>query len=376
MKFISFLNESINHYNNEYDYETEADNALRLYIKDPNKRYLLRKYENQLMNMYGNNEPLKLYRGLNFNTIEDYNEFIDNISNGEITIDNECSSWTRSYQTAMQFAKTKPSYMEFMTLEKIRLIDDAEKNNEYVVGFRGVILEIDIEKDVGIDTAMTDYNAEDEVILFRGTYKCKYHDILKNSDRINSEGIQKILDEIEEQRNDDNYNKIMISKIIKDHRAEFTPKIKSFFGKRFLKSQLGFRFYYNKDSIINENTIVVFLQRLPILKYGTEVFNKEDLDKFYKENYMDHKKKLFDLKKLIKEHEDATIIWDADNPGEWFKSIGLDNEFNSLFTHFGKKYNDLNSKKNIDNINKLNGDDKKKAIKDFASSIKDIIKSI
>lgn len=270
--------------------------------------------------------------------------------------------------------------MEFMSKEKMKLISDARKNNEYVVGYRGVILEIDIEKNAGIDTTQTDYKAEDEVIIFRGTYKCKYHDVVKNSDRIKSDGLQKILDEIEDHGDKDdkgNYNATMISKIIKDHKDELTPKMKSFFGKRFLKGSLTFYFEYSNNIFFNEkDTIEVVLATSPTLKYGTDIFNKEDLDKFYEKGYADHKKKLADLKKLIKKHEDTPIKWNANEPGEWFKQLGLKSEFDDLFKHIGKKYNELNSKKNMDRINKLKGDDQKKAIKDFAASIQDLIKSI
>lgn len=51
-------------------------------------------------------------------------------------------------------------------------------------------------------------------------------------------------------------------------------------------------------------------------------------------------------------------------------------EFKELFVDVGRKYNELNSKKNIDKINSLDDQDKINARDDFTKSIKDLIKSI
>lgn len=387
MKFINFLNEAYgddHHYNDysEDDYSGSGpDYALKSYIKDPGKKRWLDEYEDDLISMYGNDKPEKLYRGLNFDTREDYEEFLHAIDDGKITIENSASSWTRDYQTARQFAKTKPSYMEFMTKEKMKLIDDADKNKEYVVGYRGIILEIDIGKNIGVDTSKTPYAAEDEIIIFSGTYKCICHELTKNSDRIKSDGLEKILDEIEghgDKEDKGNYNSIMISKIVQDHKDELTPKMKAFFGKRFLKKPPMFYFDYENNKLFDSerDKILVSLGTSPTITYGEEVFNKEDLDKYYKSCYNVHKKKLDELIKFMKKHDGVPLKWNANNPSTWFKQIGLQNEYESIFKDIGKKYNDLNSKKNMDRINKLKGDEQKKAVKDFAQSIKDLIASM
>ena len=78
---------------------------------------------------------------------------------------------------------TRPSYMEFMDSENMKLISAARKNHERVVGYRGVILETSIKAGVGIDVNRSKFAKESEVILPSGSYKISVTEILKNSDR-------------------------------------------------------------------------------------------------------------------------------------------------------------------------------------------------
>lgn len=387
MKFKQYLNERYDDYeDDDTDHidTSHADGALKAYIKDPSNKHWLIDYADELLDLYGNSTPLKLYRGLNFDTKEDYDKFINSISDGKIKIVNNASSWTRSISTARQFAKTKPSYMEFMSSEKMKLISKAQKEREYVVGYRGVILEIDINKGEGVDTKETPFAAEDEVIIFKGEYKCKYHELKKNSDRIKEEGLDALLDEIEKaQESDDkrteNYNETLLQKIIHDHRDELTDKMKAFFGRRFLKKVPGFGYGHTFKNLYSRKNdkLEITLAKSPIITYGEDLFNKEDVKKYLADSYKEHKKMLEKIKKEIdKSSDDYNIEWYAHEPSKWFKLIGLSKEFESLFSKYGKKYHDLNSKDNVKRINGLKGKDRENAIDDFANSLKDLIKSM
>ena len=79
---------------------------------------------------------------------------------------------------------------------------------------------------------------------------------------------------------------------------------------------------------------------------------------------------------LNERYDDYEDEWYAHEPSKWFKLIGLSKEFESLFSKYGKKYHDLNSKDNVKRINGLKGKDRENAIDDFANSLKDLIKSM
>lgn len=387
MKFKQYLNERYDDYEDDDEDHIDtshADGALKAYIKDPSKKHWLIDYADELLDLYGNSTPLKLYRGLNFDTKEDYDKFINSISDGKIKIVNNASSWTRSISTARQFAKTKPSYMEFMSSEKMKLISKAQKEREYVVGYRGVILEIDINKGEGVDTKETPFAAEDEVIIFKGEYKCKYHELKKNSDRIKEEGLESLLDEIEKaqesgDKHKKDYNETLLQKIIHDHRDELTDKMKAFFGRRFLKNVPGFGYGHKFKNLYSEKNdkLEITLGKSPIIAYGEDLFSKEDVKKYLADSYKEHKKMLEKIKKEIdKLPDDYSVEWYAHEPSKWFKLIGLSKEFESLFSKYGKKYHELNSKDNVKRINGLKGKDRENAIDDFAKSLKDLIKSM
>lgn len=388
MKFKQYLNEMLDHYESDEDDDDlggSADSALKAYIKDPAKKNWLNQYAEELIDAYGNEKPEKVYRGLNFDTKEDYEEFIKTISSGKIKIENTATSWTRSLSTARQFAKTKPSYMEFMSSEKMKLIDAANKKNEYVVGYRGIILEIDIDKEVGVDTKLTPFSAEDEIIIFKGEYKCKYHELKKNSDRINDEGLEAILAEIEkaqdsEDKNTKTYNDTMLQKIIKDHKSELTPEMKKFFGKKFLTKPpsfgwgTGLKGWYSDDV----DKLIINMNRSPLLTYGEDLFNKEDVEKYLAKCKKEHEKMLDIVAEKVKkaEEQDHEIEWNMKDADKWFRMIGLSKKFNSIFSKMSDKYHKLNSRENLKNINKLKGKDHKKAVDDFADELKKLIKSM
>ena len=145
MKFKDFLRESLynddDHDNNDdYDHNrlSDADKALYNYTLNPMHIYEVHGEFDELLSLYANKKSMTVYRGLNFETKEKYDKFISNIQDGNINIKN-ISSWTPHKKTAEQFAVTRPSYMEFMDSENMKLISAARKNHERVVGYRGDI---------------------------------------------------------------------------------------------------------------------------------------------------------------------------------------------------------------------------------------------
>lgn len=368
--FLNFIRES-----------ADAEEALKNYIKDPDYNEMVYHFREELMAEYANQKPEKIYRGLNFDTKEEYDKFMSSVSDGHISLENRVSSWTRSFRTAKTFAKTKPSYMEFMSKEKMKLISKSSKEHEYVVGHIGVILEIDIDKNAGIDTKRTDFNAEDEIILFKGRYECKIHQLLKNSDRIAKYGISGLLKEIEDLKiTDESEIQTILRKITSDYKDKLSIDDKKFFSNRFLKDipHFSFKFKKKNDSIFNpvaKDTIDLYLDQSPLMDFDLGIFEKNSLNEYIEKCRNSHKKVLEELRKFIIDKEDLDFSWGIDNPSKWFRTIGLDSEFTNIMKHFSNKYEKLNSKENISKINKLKGKEKQKSLDDFKSAIEDILKS-
>lgn len=83
-----------------------VDDALRNYTLNPMEFVSDSVFEEGL-SLYGNDNPITLYRGLNFATKEAYDLFMDNISYGYL-LTKSYSSWSPSKQVASNFARTRP----------------------------------------------------------------------------------------------------------------------------------------------------------------------------------------------------------------------------------------------------------------------------
>lgn len=132
----------------------------------------------------------KLYRGLNFKSAYEYLQFRRSIK-GNVYKSESISSWSTELLSAKQFALSPQVHnLDFMTA---RLYDAMRKNYERIMGFIGVILEVEVSPGIGIDVRKSGESLEDEVLLPSGQYKItniiyekKYSHIMKNID-INAE---------------------------------------------------------------------------------------------------------------------------------------------------------------------------------------------
>mgnify|MGYP000104956242 CR=1 FL=1 len=185
LKNITESKQKINERYTDYEQYSPLEGAIRKYI-DSNMIFNLFSYKDELLNLYGNDKPLTLYRGLNFNNKEDYENFLLSIKSGYY-IEHNLSAWTTDERQAKQFSITKPSYMEFMTPENWGEISKQYKNKERITGFIGIILKINIQPKQGID--LKDFSSENEVILTKGKYKIldvkkifSFNDLLKEKE--------------------------------------------------------------------------------------------------------------------------------------------------------------------------------------------------
>jgi hypothetical protein len=126
-----------------------------------------------------------IYRGINFNTPEQYAEFMQPFAGSqtaELTFTG-VTSWSTHKQTAHQFAITQPTY--FLNREVMMAHDQMQKQRERLSGYRGIILSIRIAQGTGIDVDASGVGHESEVILPPGTYQVHVHEhILTYADQL------------------------------------------------------------------------------------------------------------------------------------------------------------------------------------------------
>lgn len=163
-----------------------VDAALTKYVMNPDYSYEVDMAMDDAIKEYGNTSAITLYRGLNFDTKEDYDKFMKSIKGGVLKT-KSLSSWSPNKSEAETFAVTKPSYMEFMTKEKMAMISAQRKSGERITGYRGIILKTKISKGKGVDLRRFKNQAESEVLLPNGNYKVTYEEILSYKDQFSNQ---------------------------------------------------------------------------------------------------------------------------------------------------------------------------------------------
>jgi hypothetical protein len=145
----------------------DAVDFLKKYVDNPINRWLsAERFDNILS--YFPYQGGKLYRGMNFLTQESYEKFLADLQDGVVKT-SSITSWTRSVDTASQFAITRPTY--YLNAELAAAETAREKAGEHMIGYRGVILSTTVPAGVGIDVNQSGVGAEDEIILPAGDYK-------------------------------------------------------------------------------------------------------------------------------------------------------------------------------------------------------------
>lgn len=340
MKFTSFLLESS---------DTDALDILDEYLMDPLKAYKITPaVYKELMKDYANEKEITLYRGMNFASEKDYNKFVEDIKDNKVTF-KSISSWTRHKTTAVQFAKTRPSYMEYMDDGDMELIKKATKENESVVGFRGIILKTTIKPNAALDVNRTEIAKEDEIILSHdSTVTVDVINVLKNSDRIKEEGIDKILKQYVS--GEEHVDQSMILNIIKNHADKLTDEHKHIIGKFFLtieEEENIFTVQVKKAFSKTENdTIIVRLSYENDIEKYQNVFLKDDVDQYNLKVQKILKKGLKELTDTLYKYEDAskvTIDWVTNTDRrKIFKQFDVYDEYKKVAKFYTKEYNNLN----------------------------------
>lgn len=150
----------------------DVDSAINKYILYPEMSGDLNnsKVFDIAINRYGNKNSMTIYRGINFETAAQYKAFnAELLNNNNIISFNNISSWSNSFDEAELFAISIQTDIEFMTSEMISKIK--QQKESYVMGYCGVVITTKIAPYTGIDTTLTKFARENEIILPKGQYK-------------------------------------------------------------------------------------------------------------------------------------------------------------------------------------------------------------
>lgn len=174
MKLLQQLSEM--HYGSlidqdKYDSADKADRALYKYTADGFTD--ISEYVDKLAKRYPFDGGA-LYRGLHFDTQEQYDSFMEKIKDGEISMGGP-SSWTPSESTAEDFARTKKTY--FVDLGIMTSHRKMQDEGEHMPGYGGVVIKTHAEAGAGVDVNKSPYAKEREVLLKPGTYKVTVHQL-------------------------------------------------------------------------------------------------------------------------------------------------------------------------------------------------------
>lgn len=395
MKFVEFLYES--NISDRYEGKKldSIDKALSKFTVAGSsaKGELLNKWDS-LMKRYKNDYSGKVWRGLNFKTKSEYDKFMDTIKDGYIEIDN-VTSWSRDKKTAKIFSVTMPTYAEFVDHSNIPFYEKERREKEHVYGYRGVVLQIEIDKGVGIDTSKSDIGIEDEIIIKDGRYKVEYRESLTNSDLIDKIGLKQLLSKLKP--NSSRLDTIFDNIVLK-HKDKLTDDVKTMLWKNIgpkntdvdmsysivTEKQTYSRDYtdeknsniYRNNNLFDKYGNVIVIDISPI-KQNDGLFLDKDYDAYFESVRNKAAGMIREVTKKLKSQEykdiNFTVIGLRNNIVKFYN---LGSEVDYLRSYLKKEYSDTTSKKAIDDINKLSGKDKYDAIEDYKEKLMKLLNTL
>ena len=183
--------------NNDFEEEEEskqeiADSWLKNYVLNPVHKFPSKEMLDELLYKYSADSDMKLYRGMNFKTEEEWLSFRNNVLLlKKIKLNQKITSFTTDFKTALQFATTKPILLSHASpIDKKNLVNleqDKDITGERYGGYKGIIIGIKVPQKNIIDVNKSEYVIEDEYLVLSGEYDIiyfkpirKYKDVIEN----------------------------------------------------------------------------------------------------------------------------------------------------------------------------------------------------
>lgn len=121
----------------------------------------------QLLAEWPNEEEITVYRGINFGTKKEYDDFIKVFNKQGGYLSSNCSGFAKNYNTALEFSTTTKTY--FPTLEVMMASAKRRELAEQMNGYAGVVLTTVVPKHSVVDVNLSGEGVEDEVLFAPNT---------------------------------------------------------------------------------------------------------------------------------------------------------------------------------------------------------------
>lgn len=362
-RFIDFLKESAinDQMNNANKIRDSVDRAIAKYVLDPFHSYAVADVIHKAIERYGNDEPITIYRGLNFSNKEDYDSFMKSVTDNTIEPES-ITSWSPSRKQAAVFAKTKPSYMEFMSASSWADISAQSKAKERITGYRGIVLKTEIDAGKGLDIRKTKYGAESEIILPAGTYRVEIEEIKTFKDSVADSDVNTIVAGMEKEDYDNDSDKQkMLEYIMHHHPEEFNDKSKS---KIFKLLAIG-AFKYKVKPLEKDNigfvkfpTIQIYMTNFQTLGNLSKFFLQSDYDSLLRKSRPIFLQMLKDIESAW---ETGTVFdWNHGEPGVIAEMLGCRKEYISMLQRtVGADYRNTTTREHNRKVTDLNAEAKR-----------------
>lgn len=345
-RFAKFVAESAiyDKMNRARDIDDPVDRAIAQYVLDPMYSFEVAGVIDQAIERYGNESAGVVYRGLNFSEKEDFDKFVADVQDGIVEFDS-ISSWAPTRGTAEQFARTKPSHMEFMSPAAWGEISKQSKAKERITGYRGVILSTTIEAGVGLDMQRTEYGSEREIILPGGKYRVEIEEIKTFKDILSDSSVDaEVAKLVAGGSLDEKETGAFLEYMFAHKPTEFSDKSKAGVFRLVnpepfvysIKVERASKFWRNTD------TLMISMIRLDTLESLKPFLLQRDYNKLIVASRPVFKKMLGEIKSL---YEPGMVIdWQHASPGEIADMLGLRSEYvKTMQGTIGKTYQDTST---------------------------------
>lgn len=377
MRFKDFLKES----------KDDAEEWLSSYTLENIDKYPTEEIRQTLLTRYPY-EGGTLYRGLNFESEEQYNKFLEQTENGTKMKSGSISSWTPHVRESRSFAITRPTY--FLNHSLMQAESQKNKDRDFMIGHAGVILETTVGEGVGIDVRKSKHGKETEVILIPGDYDIKiFKTFIPFMKSINDKNVKQEFLSIKDISGDDEkidaqkFEHIMFR--FKDFDSEMSSHLfkllsKTLSNPKFVvdveeQTDFGTRGWDSKLTQIDImwNISPAFFLYYNLLHESDRAKIDLIVKKLIKQMDAEFQQKTKDLdwaKTKVRVRVSPSIQYAAQN--EHINPTFL----KKIYKGSGERYNALNSLDNVRAINKLPADKRQDAIKDMTDNIMRALQNI
>lgn len=357
--------EAISKYYTKYVESTYSDDILGKYILDPIYGIIANSDFPYLQKDYPLDNKIKVYRGLNFSTKEEYDKFLKDTDNGRRYNLNIPTSWSPDKKVAYTFAVTRPSYLDYADSDTLKLLKN--KKNEKITGYIGILLEAEANHSNSVDVRKYNKRAESEILILDNKLKIKIIDTIKRfEDEFNVNNTLEFL----QMYKDSSYRNKAIIWLLSEKSDYLTQESWKYLYSMYKELNSEDLFYCAKNENISKIIFGLNLKDNFIIRFLDKIKNNEFGSKLQKDYSKECIKLIKDIKDLRKRYPDYILEFGDTNVSKIMKFCKLEKEWRDATSGtLAKEYANI-TKGKAKQINQLKGKDKDKAMDDLILNLK------